>query len=94
MRVLDPIGNELIAGDAISVKLDHAIGIILKVDTGEIVKGLVLDGKPAGQQLSPHIIVKVEMTVPVLIQTMPGAPVGQVPGVLKIAKPIQKAYNQ
>ena len=94
MKILDPIGNELQTSDAVIIDLPQVIGVIQKVDTGEIARGIVLDGgKPAGQQMPPHIIVKVELTVPILIQTLPGSPVGQVPGVLKVAKPVQKADN-
>lgn len=87
MRVLDPIGNELRVSDAVIIDVPQVVGEIVKVETGELVKGLILDGKPAGQQTPPHVIIHVQMTVPVLIQTLPGAPVGQVPGVVKIAKP-------
>ena len=94
MKVLDTLGNELEVGSPVSVRLDHVIGEIVKLETGELVKGLILDGKPAGQQTPPHVIIHVQMTVPVLIQTLPRAPVGQVPGVVKIAKPVQKADNE
>lgn len=88
MKVIDPIGNELLTGDPVIVDLPQVVGVIQKVDAGEIARGIVLnDGKPAGQQTPPHVIIHVQMTVPVLIQTLPGAPVGQVPGVVKIAKP-------
>lgn len=90
MRVTDPLGNELQALDAVVIDLPQVIGVIQKVDTGELVKGLILDGKPTGQQTPPHVIIHVQMTVPVLIQTLPGAPVGQVPGVVKIAKPAKE----
>lgn len=88
MKVIDAIQNELVTGDAVVIDIPQVVGVIQRVETGEIVKGLILDGgKPAGQQMPPHLLVSISMTVPVPIVALPGAPVGQVPGVVKIAKP-------
>ena len=94
MKVLDAIGNELSELDGVSVAMQHVVGQIVKIESGEIARGILLDGgKPAGQQLPPHIIVKIDLTKPELIQMVaPG--VGQVPGVLKVQKPVQKADGQ
>ena len=88
MRILDGIGNELSELDGVVIDVPQVVGTIVKIDSGEIARGIVLDGnKPAGQVLPPHIVVKVELTVPLLIQAPQGSPVGQVPGVVKVVKP-------
>lgn len=88
MKVLDFLGNELEVGSVVTVKLDHVIGVVQKVDTGEIAQGILTgDGKPAGQVLPPHVIIQIQATQAMLIQAPPGSPVGQVPSVVKIAKP-------
>ena len=88
MKVLDNIGGELAELDAVAIDVPLVIGTIVKIDSGEIARGIVLEGsKPAGQILPPHIVVKVELTVPLLIQAPQGSPVGQVPGVVKVVKP-------
>jgi hypothetical protein len=90
MKVLDNIGGELAELDAVAIDVPLVIGTIVKIDSGEIARGLVLDGQPKGQILPPHIVVKVELTVPLLIQAPQGSPVGQVPGVVKVVKPEAK----
>lgn len=88
MKVLDFIGNELSAGDAVTIKLDHVIGVIQKIDSGEIAQGIITgDGKPAGQVLPPHVVIRIEATQAMLIQAPPNSPVGQVPGLVKVEKP-------
>lgn len=82
MKVTDLIGNEISTGDLVSVSLPHVVAVVAAVETGEIVRGVTLAGdKPAGQQIQPHIVLKMEMTSVQAI--LPG---GQVP-VLKIQKP-------
>lgn len=84
MRLIDSIGNELVSGDAVSVRPDFVVGQIVHVEDGSIVRGFVTgDGKPAGQT-QPHVVIKIEQTM--VIGLNPAAPVGQVP-VLKVAKP-------
>jgi hypothetical protein len=90
MKVLDFIGNELSTGDAVSIKLDHVIAVIEKIDDGAIARGITLDGKPSGEVLPPHIVIQIQATQAMLIQGPPNSPVGQVPGVVKIAKPEEK----
>jgi hypothetical protein len=90
MKILDFIGNELTTGDAISLKPDHIIGVIQKIDDGSIARGITLDGKPSGEVLPPHIVIQIQATQVMLVQAPQGSPVGQVPGVLKIAKPEEK----
>jgi hypothetical protein len=87
MKVLDAIGGELNELDGVVIDLPLVVGQIVKIESGEIARGILLDGgKPAGQQLPPHMIVKIDLTKPELIQMIaPG--VGQVPGVLKVVKP-------
>ena len=87
MKVLDGIGNELQELDGVVIELPHVVGTIIKVESSDIARGLVLDGKPAGQMLPPHIVVRVELTVPLLIQAPQGSPVGQVPSAIKVHKP-------
>ena len=89
MKVLDTIGNELAELDGVNIALPLVTGTIVKIESGEIARGIVLDGKPAGQQLPPHIIVKIDITKPELIH-MVGPGIGQVPGVVKIAKPEER----
>jgi hypothetical protein len=94
MKVLDAIGNELSELDGVSVAMQHVVGQIVKIESGEIARGILLDGgKPAGQQLPPHIIVKIDLTKPELIQ-MVGPGVGQVSGVLKVQKPASTGNGQ
>jgi hypothetical protein len=91
MKVLDLIGNELQQGDTVVVRPDHVIGVITKVESGEIARGIITDGsKPAGQVLPPHVVIQIQATQAVLIQAPPGSPVGQVQGVVKVQKPEQK----
>jgi uncharacterized Zn ribbon protein len=90
MKVLDFIGNELIAGDAVSIKLDHVVGVIQKIDDGAIARGITLDGKPSGEVLPPHIVIQIQATQAMLIQAPPNSPVGRVQAVIKIAKPEEK----
>ena len=87
MRVLDLIGNELSTGDSVVVSLDHVIGVIQKIDSGEIARGIITDSKPTGQVLPPHVVIQIQATQAMLIQAPQGSPVGQIPGVVKIAKP-------
>ncbi len=94
MKVIDALGSELVVGDTVSVRMDFIVGTVVKVETGDIVKGLILDGKPAGQQLPPHVVIQIGMNVPTAIVAPPGSPVGQVPGVLKVVKPVQKTDGQ
>ncbi len=94
MKVLDFLGNELLTGDAVSIKLDHVIGVIQKIDSGEIARGLVLDGQPKGEVLPPHIVIQIQATQAMLIQAPPGSPVGQVPSVVKIQKPEEKGLTK
>ena len=91
MKVIDFLGNPLEVNDAVSIKLDHVIGVIQKIDSGEIARGLILDGgKPSGEVLPPHIVIQIQATQAMLIQAPPNSPVGQVPSVVKIAKPEEK----
>ena len=84
MKVLDLIGNEILTGDLLAVKPEPILGVVTAVETGDIVRGVSLSGpKPEGQQIQPHIIVRVEMAFP-----MPILPNGQVAGVFKIQKPV------
>ena len=87
MKVLDFIGNELVAGDAVTVKQDHVIGVIQKIEDGNIARGIITGDKPAGEVLPPHIVIRIEATQAILIQAPQGSPVGQVPGIVKVAKP-------
>ena len=83
MKVVDLIGNEISAGDLVTIKPDHVVAQVLSVETGEIVRGLSLTGpKPEAQQVQPHLILRMEMTS---VQAI--LPNGQVPGVLKVQKP-------
>jgi hypothetical protein len=91
LKALDFLGNELSAGDAVVVSLDHVIGVISKIEDGSIAQGLITgDGKPAGQVLPPHIVIQIQATQAMLIQAPPNSPVGQVPGVVKVQKPEEK----
>ena len=90
MKVLDFIGNELSAGDAVTIKLDHVIGVIAKIEDGSIARGIITNDKPAGQVLPPHVVIRIEATQAMLIQAPPNSPVGQVPGLVKVAKPEEK----
>jgi len=91
MKVVDLIGNTLESGDTVVVSLDHVIGVIGKIDDGAIAQGIITgDGKPAGTTLPPHIVIQIQATQALLIQAPPNAPVGQVPGVVKVQKPEEK----
>lgn len=83
MKVIDLLGNELSAGDVVAIKPDHVVAVIAAVETGDIVRGVSLAGpKPEGQQIQPHILLRVEMSS---VQAI--LPNGLVPGVLKVQKP-------
>jgi hypothetical protein len=86
MKPIDLLGNELVAGDVVVIKPDHVVAVVTAVETGDIVRGLSIAGpKPEGQQIQPHIVLRVEMS------SMQGImPNGLVPGVIKVQKPEQK----
>ena len=83
MKLVDLLGNEIVQGDVVSLKLDTIVGQVVKVETGAIAQGLSLDGpKPTGQEQPPHIVVQVAVTTAV------GAnPNGVLSGILKVARP-------
>jgi hypothetical protein len=86
MKVIDLIGNELVAGDLVTLDLPHVVAIIAAVETGDIVRGVSIAGpKPEGQQIQPHIVLRVEMSS---VQAI--LPNGLVPGVIKVQKPEAK----
>ena len=87
MKVIDFLGNELTAGDACVIDMAHVIGVIQKIEDGNIARGIITGDKPAGEVLPPHIVIRIEATQAILIQAPQGSPVGQVPGVVKVAKP-------
>lgn len=83
MKVLDLVGNEIVPGDLLVIRPDHVVAQVMSVETGEIVRGVSLAGpKPEGQQIQPHILLRVEMSS---IQAI--LPNGMVPGVIKVQKP-------
>ena len=85
MKVTDLLGNELKKEDLVAIRPDHVIAQVLSIEDGQIVRGLSLEGpKPAGQQIQPHILLKVEMSS---VQAI--LPNGVVPGVIKVQKPEQ-----
>ena len=83
MTVVDLVGNELKVNDLLVIKPDHVIAQIVAIESGDIVRGVSLAGpKPEGQQIQPHIVLRVEMS------TVQGImPNGLVPGVIKVQKP-------
>lgn len=85
MKPQDLLGNELSTGDVIVIRPDHVVAVITAIETGDIVRGVSLAGpKPEGQQIQPHIVLRVEMS------TVQGImPNGLVPGVIKVQKPEQ-----
>lgn len=84
MKVTDLIGNEIQAGDLVVIKPDHVVAQVLSVETGAIARGVSLAGpKPEAQQIQPHLVLQMEMTS---VQAI--LPNGQVPGVLKVQKPV------
>lgn len=90
MKVLDFLGNELSAGDAVAVDMAHVVGVIQKIEDGQIARGLVLDGQPKGEILPPHLVIHIQATQAMLIQAPPNSPVGQVMSVVKVQKPEEK----
>lgn len=83
MKLHDFAGNPLEVGDLIVVNPEHIVAQITEIESGDIVKGLVLDGKPAGQQMPPHIKFLIHM--PGQTMAIPGTNV--VAGVIKVVKP-------
>ena len=88
MKVLDFLGNQLEVGDAVAIDMAHVIGVVAKIEDGQIARGIITDGtKPAGEVLPPHVVIQIQATQAMLVQAPPGSPVGQVPGLVKVAKP-------
>jgi len=86
MKPIDLLGNSIEAGDVVVIKPDHVVAVVAAVETGDIVRGLSISGpKPEGQQIQPHIVLRVEMST---VQAI--LPNGLVPGVIKVQKPEQK----
>lgn len=83
MKPIDLLGNEISAGDVLVIRPDHVVAVVTAVETGDIVRGVSLAGpKPEGQQIQPHIVLRVEMS------TIQGILLnGLVPGVIKVQKP-------
>lgn len=84
MKLTDFVGNDLVDGDIVTLKPDHVVGQIIKVETGNIVKGLSLEGRPSGQEQPPHILIQIQMT-----SAMIAGADGKIAGVIKVAKPPQ-----
>jgi len=83
MTLTDLVGNELEVGSLVCIKIDHVVGQITKLETGSIAKGLSIAGPdPVGQEQPPHIIVQIQLT-----SVLTANSAGQLPGVLKVAKP-------
>jgi hypothetical protein len=82
MKIVDLIGNELLLGDLVAIKQDHVVGQVVKVESGEIARGLVLDGQPKGEVQPPHVVVQIQLTSVAGV-----APTGQCPTLLKVQKP-------
>jgi hypothetical protein len=89
MRVIDFLGNTIETGDAVAVDLAHVIGVVSKIEDGSIARGIITGDKPAGEVLPPHVVIEIRATQAMLIQAPQGSPVGQVAGIVKIAKPEQ-----
>ena len=54
MRVVDFIGNTLEAGDAVTVKQDHVIGVIQKIEDGQIAQGIITgEASPQAKSFRP-----------------------------------------
>jgi len=83
MKLTDLVGNELEVGNLVSIRLDHVVGQILKLETGSIAKGLIITGPdPVGQEQPPHIVVTIQLTSAIVADAA-----GRLSGVLKIVKP-------
>ncbi len=83
MKLTDLVGNDLEIGNLVSVKIDHVVGQISKLETGSIAKGLSIAGPdPVGQEQPPHIVVQIALTSAIVADAT-----GRLAGVLKIAKP-------
>jgi len=83
MRFQDFIGHELALGDLVAVELPHVVGQIVALESGEIARGVVVDGKPQGQ-VFPHITIKIELST-----VAAPDPNGTIVSVLKLHKPEQ-----
>lgn len=83
MKVLDLVGNEIATGDLLVIRPDHVVAQVISVESSDIVRGVSLSGpKPEGQQIQPHIVLRVEMSS---VQAI--LPNGMVPGVIKVQRP-------
>jgi hypothetical protein len=83
MKLVDLVGNELAINDLVSVKVDHVVGQIVKLETGNIAKGVSIAGPdPVGQEQPPHIVVQIALTSAIVADAN-----GRLSGVLKIVKP-------
>jgi hypothetical protein len=80
MKITDLLGNVLEAGNLVSVKQEHIVGVVTRVEDGTIAKGLSVSGQPKGAETPAHILLKVEFTTIV-------PAIGGVVNVLKLAAP-------
>ncbi len=81
MSLKDLLGNTLAVGDLISIKQEHIVGIVVKIENGTIAKGISVGAQPRGEMLPEHLIVKIEFTT--MIPAVGGGPAN----VLKIVAP-------
>jgi len=83
MKIVDLVGNPLEVGDLVVLKVEQIVGQIIKIETGEIARGVSLSGpQPQGELPPPMVIVGVQMT-----STAIPLPNGQCLGLVKVVKP-------
>lgn len=84
----DALGNELQRGDVVSLRLDHIIGVITELDSGQIARGVSLVGpQPQGQLRPATIVIRVETTTAFVSAD------GSFGNLVKVHKPTQQTSS-
>lgn len=82
MKLVDFLGNEIRKGDIVTLKADHIVGQIIEIDSGEIARGLSLEGSPRGEIRPPIVAIQVNLQ---MVQV--GGLDGKFNSVVKVVKP-------
>ncbi len=82
MKIVDLVNNSLELGDLVVLKTELVVGQIVKIESGEIARGVSISGQPQGELSPPMVIVGIQMT-----STAIPLPNGQCMGLVKVVKP-------
>lgn len=82
MTIRDLVGNPLEVGDLVVLKTELVVGQIVKIESGEIARGVSISGQPQGELPPPMVVVSVQMSTAAV-----PLPNGQCMGLVKATKP-------